>query len=697
MNKKQSKQTSWLRKGIAVPTVWIAVMLGFGGCYLSEEWVDIEPVTVDHALSTHGSCGSFTEYAKASAIQLMRAQVERSRDADAEASRNQGGGWGSDVAVNESAPPEAGGADGDSDADGDTGSGHSETNVQEQGVDEADLVKTDGEYIYALHLGELVIVEASAEGRLSEAGRTDVGGYADELFIYGDLAVVFSTLYEQEVPEELHYKTDDNFNDWNDCWGEWCHGTQRFAQIAFVDITDRGAPKTIRNIIYAGQYETSRRIDNAVRLVVHSPIPALEMDWYYEEDNGDWWDSASSVNKHYKKVIEKNEDKFNALSLDDIMPKKIDSVDGEVTNIAACENMLGPGTPAGIGLTTVISIDLDSPNSPESAVAVFGAKGLVYASTSSLYLTTSRQYVVEAFNSGLWTEQTSGVHKFDLTRSDSAADYLATGAVPGRMLDQFCLGEKDKYLRIATTTGESWNREELENHVYVLAEQGKELATVGHLGGLGKGEEIYAARFIGDRGFMVTFYQTDPLYTLDLSDPTNPRAVGEWHGPGYSTYLHPVGDNHILSVGLHDWRVAVSLYDITDFSDPTLVTRLLFPNDGYSSVATSSHKALTFNPETGFLALPYYTYNSYDTGIYTYDVQETGIEQVGQLQLNGGNGVDEGQALRSVYIDENLYGISRCRITSGWLDDPSPAIDTLSLSTIGSCDDNGNQWYGEDW
>jgi hypothetical protein len=671
--------------------MWIGAFVTIG-CFIGEDWDDLEPINVQHALTNNADCGSFEGYAKQSAIQLMRAQVEAARNQDAQ--------WGNDIA--------AGGEDmaddTSSDADGDSDGDYSETNVQEQGVDEADLTKTDGEHIFALHQGELVIIDAAEDGQMAETGRADVGGYADELFVYGDLAVVFSTLYEDEAPEELrYYKEDDPYGmgvaiDYA-CWDEWCYGEHMYSQIAVIDISDKSAPEVVRTIIYAGRYQTSRRIDNALRAVIFSPLPALEMFWDWGDYSDNWWETESGINKFYKELIEKNEDRFNALTLDQIMPKKLDSVDGQAQYITACESVLGPKTPAGIGLTTVISIDLEQPTSPASSLAVFGAEGIAYASANALYLTTSRHYVMEAFESGLWTEESSGIHKFDLTASDSAAYYLATGVVPGRMLNQFCLGEKDDYLRVATTTGSRWDSSMpgLENHVFVLQQQGLELGMVGRLDGLGLGQEIYAARFMGDRGFMVTFVQTDPLYTLDMSDPGNPRAVGEWHGPGYSTYLHPVGASSILSVGMgENWTVNVSLYDISDFAAPTLVTRLNFPDSSFTSEALGDHKAFTFNDETGFLALPFFSWNNYDTGIYTYDVQETSIAKGPTLYLNEESGYNEDTARRSLYIGDNLYGVSRCRITSGLIDDPSPAIATLPLFTVGSCDDFDNYYYGWD-
>ena len=142
-----------------------------------------------------------------------------------------------------------------------------------------------------------------------------------------------------------------------------------------------------------------------------------------------------------------------------------------VQPLAECGDFYGPNTPAGAGLLTVVSLDLDDPRAQQTDVSVFGDKGLVYASTEALYLTTSRDYVFEAWEAGLWEEETSGIHKFDIESDPSEALYRATGTAPGRMLNQFCLGEHEGFLRVATTTGEQWDPSTLDNHLLVYEEQ----------------------------------------------------------------------------------------------------------------------------------------------------------------------------------------------------------------------------------
>ncbi|MCP4599643.1 MAG: hypothetical protein GY847_03735 [Proteobacteria bacterium] len=689
-----------------------------------------------HALTQMDTCDAFVSYSKKAAIQRIMAYAETQKSAiDA--------CWdGSDNIDRDKVDPEDeviedddsgadadgdmdGDIDGDGDADfddndneididdGDDEGDHTETNVQEKGVDEADLIKTDGDYLYALSGGDLIIVEAAEDGLLIEFGRIEVGGRSTELFLYGDLAVVFSNLEFSDVPDAIKMSRPDWASESEPYEPEMDDGRNYYqsgyTQIAIIDVEDRSSPNLLRSITYAGSYVTSRRIDSSMRAVISTPTPALNLPVRLE------WQSYCSMPESVGRavfaaavdaLIEEAGKLINELTLDDILPKKIDNAGngtGSAESIVDCSEVYGPETAAGTGLLTVVSIDLSVPETQQTDIAVFGDKGLVYASKSSLYLTSSNDYVQQAWNSGIWAEETSGIHKFDISSSPAKAIYKATGTVTGRMLNQFCLGEHDGFLRVATTTGEEWDSNTWDNHISVFEEKDGKLEEVGHLGGIGKEEreKIYAARFMGDRGFLVTFRQTDPLFTFDLSDPYKPKKVGEWLGPGFSTYLHPYGENHMIAVGRESWRFAISLYDLTDFASPEMVERV-YPgqqNEGLESVALDDHKAITFDASRELLALPFHGWmwneyrDRYDTGILLYNVSSQGFEQAGELSLLDITADEyfennEGAAQRSVFIDNTLYGISRCRITSADLDNPSQMLHTLILYAGSHCEGN---------
>ena len=535
------------------------------------------------------------------------------------------------------------------------------------------------------------------------------------------LLVVFSTLGQNDVPEAIRlaqsgaYQSEpwyvdegmpameeDFMPDVAYCEPGFYCGGGGYTRIAAIDVSNPSSPSIVRSVTYAGSYISSRMVNGSVRAVLSSPIPALQVPTWV-----DWYDgstrSASAAerqaNAKFNALIEENTDYINGVALEDILPKKLDSEgDGTAEAIASCADILGPATPAGLGLLSVVSLDLDNASLPQSTLSVLGQRGLVYASKTSLYLTTASNYVFDAWRVGIWDAETSGIHKFDISSSPDSVIYKATGTATGRMLDQFCLGEHDGFLRVATTTGSAWGmswEEEgntLDNHLYVYEEDAGELKVVGHLDGIGVEEEIYAARFIGDRGFLVTFFQTDPLFTFDLSDPYDPKVVGEWLGPGYSTYLHPYGDNHLIAMGRDEnWRATITLYDVTDFATPSMVERLPLA-DGYDSAAVYEHKAFTFLADKAVLSIPFsgyrydLAYNQFTTGLLLLDVDKTeGFSGAGQLHM-ADESQGEGPASRSLVINEVLYGVSKCRITSALLSDPGNALDSLALYTGSSCD-----------
>jgi uncharacterized secreted protein with C-terminal beta-propeller domain len=600
---------------------------------------------------------------------------------------------------------------------------YTQTNTQEQGVDEADFIKTNGTHIFVASGLDLVVAAVLDNGELDEAGRLTVGGRTDEMFLYRNMVVIFSTLGENDVPDEIKLARSTAFE--SEPWygtdmdlvepmadamycepGMYCGGGG-YTQIAAIDVSDPSSPILVRTVTYAGSYVSSRMVDGSVRAVLSSPIQVFQVPTYvnwYED-----MDELASVTKmranaKFNALIKKNKSYINDVDLKDILPKKYNSnEDIEVSSIAECSDIYGPSTPAGLGLLSVISLDLDNPSLEQTALSVLGQRGLVYASKTSLYLTTATQYVFDAWRAGLWDAETSGIHKFDISSDPATVTYKATGTATGRMLNQFCLGEHEGYLRIATTTGSAWggpwqDGNTLDNHILIFEEDEGDLKEISHLDGIGKEEEIYAARFIGDRGFLVTFFQTDPLFTFDLSDPYNPKVVGEWLGPGYSTYLHPYGADHLIAMGRDEnWRVTVTLYDVTDFENPAMVERLPLI-EGYDSAAVYEHKAFTFLADQEVLSIPFdgWNYNGnqsgYMTGILLFDVDKTtGFDQLGQLTMRESE-TYEGRAQRSVFIDDVLYGISKCRITSATLANPASVLDSIPLFNGSSCEYGNYYW-----
>jgi uncharacterized secreted protein with C-terminal beta-propeller domain len=723
-------QMTGRRSVIGILTLTVFVL----GCTLSGpedgRAPDIRSVAAQHALTRFNECAEFESYAKEAAIQNMTAQIELARKWMYDEVDNRGDfNWWSPERADDAVAVSAGGdTDGDADADmsaesGSSSGNYSQTNTQEQGVDEADFIKTNGTHIFVASGLDLVIATVLDNGELDEAGRLTVGGRPDEMFLYRDMVVVFSTLGENDVPDDIKLPRSTAFE--SDPWygtdidlmepmedamycepGMYCGGGG-YTQIAAIDVSNPSSPTLVRMVTYAGSYVSSRMVDGSVRAVLSSPIQVFQVptyvDWYEDMD-----ELASitkmRANAKFNALIKENKNYINDVDLEDILPRKMNSNEDKTSStIAECSDIYGPSTPAGLGLLSVISLDLNNPSLEQTALSVLGQRGLVYASKTSLYLTTATQYVFDAWSAGLWDTETSGIHKFDISSDPATVTYKATGTATGRMLNQFCLGEHEGYLRIATTTGSAWgvpwqDGNTLDNHILIFEEDAGDLKEISRLDGIGKEEEIYAARFIGDRGFLVTFFQTDPLFTFDLSDPYNPKVVGEWLGPGYSTYLHPYGADHLIAMGRDEnWRVTVTLYDVSDFENPAMVERRPLI-EGYDSAAVYEHKAFTFLADQEVLSIPFdgWNYNGnqngYMTGILIFNVDKTtGFDQLGQLTMRESE-TYEGRAQRSVFIDDVLYGISKCRITSASLSSPSSVLDSIPLFNGSSCEYGNYYW-----
>ena len=277
--------------------------------------------------------------------------------------------------------------------------------------------------------------------------------------------------------------------------------------------------------------------------------------------------------------------------------------------LTPCQAVTHPAQFSGLGVLAILTIDLDRGMYSLDRDGVMAGAQVVYGSEGSLYVASRRyQAAIEngtAMPEGVKTE----IHRFDIT-NPSKTVYRATGTVPGFVLNNYALSEFEGKLRVATTEEPIWfngaQQGEQQSTVTVLDQVGKKLVRIGSVTGLGKGERIYAVRFMGEQGYVVTFRQVDPLYTLDLRDATNPKVVGELKIPGYSAYLHPVGEGRLLGIGRDGANVQASLFDV---SNPASPQRLAV--HGYGPGATpveGDPHAFLFWPKTNLAVIPLNTY-----------------------------------------------------------------------------------------
>jgi len=589
----------------------------------------------------------------------------------------------SDDMVDEDAGSGDGGTDGAAPGApvADDSSGYTGTNLQESGVDEADKVKTDGEFLYIAgsyvsdHPDRVSVVRAASP--MSSIGSITVKGSVSDMYLYENLLVI---LY-QPLNYEGNYWIQSGIADMAFIGIPYWIPIQSKTGIAIFDVTDPAVPIEQKTIEIDGYLVSSRRIANKLH-VVQQYLPNLPPPYLLENTIDD-------------------------MALEELIPfyADITAADGPGERIQLVKpgDFFHPDIDGGGSVVSLVTMDLDDLEKLPSSTGVVADASIVYASTRALYF-TSTYWNYQATDVSEPVQQTI-IYKFDLTGDPVRA--LGFVSVTGRAINQFSLGEHEDVLRIATTTGWSGGPEPTaKNHVYCVGMQEGKLDIIGKLKDLAPGEEIYAARFMGARGYLVTFVTIDPLFTLDLSDPTDPRVAGELKVPGFSEYIHPYGENHLLTIGKdalevdgNAWYqgVQLSVFDISNFSQPRLLHTTKIGDRGTTSEALGSHKAFTFWEEKGLLAIPIelYEHQSFPTeypwqwgtltykGLYVYRVGiEGGVEYLGRiatLQDLEQYWSAYGSYTRGIFIDESVYAVTSQAVRSAQVVDIPGSLESLVI------------------
>ncbi|MDX1691000.1 MAG: beta-propeller domain-containing protein [Acidimicrobiia bacterium] len=442
-------------------------------------------------------------------------------------------------------------------AGGGEGTEFSGTNVQVAGVDEPDIVKTDGERIVTIMNGRLSVTDADA-GRL--LGTYFLGeGWGHRFFLNGDRVVVFSSGGEDVMPLE----------------GDIASTTMpRFQAdtvlVQEIDISDPLDIRVIRRLAVEGRLLSARAIDGTARVAISS-YPS-QLPFVYPSSPAAE-DTAEETNRRI--VAESTLETW----LPDYVLTDESGTVLESGLAVDCDRMHRPAEFAGFDTLSVLTVDLDGGLGSGEGTGVIARGETVYASTENLYVATNIWVPEEFFASEPRDEDfeeryETAIHKFSIP-AGAPAEYQASGSVEGHLLNQFAMDEFDGDLRVAVTDGPPWGfRESSESYVKVLRQDGDRLVEIGSVGDMGKGERIFSVRFVGETAYVVTFRQVDPFYVVDLRDPANPAVTGELKIPGYSSYLHPLGGGRVLGVGqdaTDEGRVTgskVSLFDVSDPTDP---------------------------------------------------------------------------------------------------------------------------------
>lgn len=482
---------------------------------------------------------------------------------------------------------------------------YSSTNLQVTGVDEADVIKNDGKYIYLIKGNTVRIVEAYPADTMKELVSLTLGEQEkevfhpqemyvdnDQLIIIGSASRVLIQSDQIPVPSEKLIAPIPYH--------------QERMKVYILNIEDRTRPSVQRSVDFEGAYHTSRRIDGTLYLVMnhylHYPYPYYS---YMGASVSGQTDSVSpSVGEFDSRILQ---------------PKMFDSARGKEEVIAPCDDIkIFPKDPNFHYLITA-AVPLKNLSQPVKRSVVAGSTQHVYASKDNLYVATGDL----AFNYRPYGHYDTVVYRFAL--GNGTLEYKNKGRVPGTILNQFSMDENKGYFRIATTKNEYAFSEDdsakIDNNLYLLDE---EMQIVGKIEGIAPGEKIYSTRFMGDRAYMVTFKRVDPLFVIDLADPENPRILGKLKVPGYSTYLHPYDENHILGFGNEvDENVdadkvssddfiyytavqgmKIGLFDVTDVNNPKELYKEVIGDHGTYSELLANHKALLFDKEKGLLAFP---------------------------------------------------------------------------------------------
>lgn len=467
------------------------------------------------------------------------------------------------------------------------------TNNQVAGIDEADFVKTDGARLYVLHDRQLHRFAIPEPGQITPAGSVDIEGWSRAMLVHGDNLLVLSAVES------------------NDSTATAGTGDMPFMLSTIVKATllqwpDNKPPRITKEIYFDGQYLTARRIADSAHVVLHGSLPNAILDrlWEYSSTHAD-------DNKAKQAALED----LDALPLSALLPQSYVRTPGGALEPRPytendCAAFVIPADSNSSGVTSIVSVGLRDGDmtAPQHVVS---NRPTVYASRQRLYIAESAQdwwWFDWAENSG----HPLNVHFFNI--EDTDVHYIASARAEGMPVNQFALDEHDGVLRVATTLGGWWTNTPAETRIYTFGVEAQQLRPLGKLTGIAPNERLFAARFAGDTGYLVTFETIDPLFTIDLADPANPAIIGELEIPGFSTYLHRVADDRLLAVGRGgddtgaNWNTTVSLFDVGDLTTPSLLDRQEFANDndGWSwSEALHEHKAFQFHESSGLLALPF--------------------------------------------------------------------------------------------
>jgi len=568
---------------------------------------------------------------------------------------------------------------------------YSATNIQVVGVDEADIVKTDGSYIYSVYNNNLTIVEAYPAETARIVSKISLNQSIEGIFINKNKLVVFASesyfhiLPVKEVKGGLipyyHYSPK--------------------TYIYVYDVSDKSNPRLTREISLNGTYFDSRMIGDYVYVIVKEPLE------FYEDEiilpkivDGNKVKEVEAKEIYYSGFFDYSYTFTHVIALN--TQNDEEEINVKTFLIGATQNLYVSSNNIYIVYTKTYSIyDFYERIVDEAILPVVPQEikekieGIKRLNASAYEKMGKIMEVIENYTETLGPEQGASflkelqnryeriieeimkelektiIHKISI--SEGSIEYKISGEVPGSVLNQFSMDEYNNYFRIATTS--SYGRETF-NNIYTLDEN---LNVVGKIENIARTERIFAVRFVGDKAYMVTFRRTDPLFVIDLEDERNPKILGELKIPGYSDYLHPYDENHLIGIGKdadkegRELGVKVSFFDVSNFSEPKEVSKIVIGTRGSYTPVSYDHKAFLFSKSKNLLVIPVSVaetpYNQSWQGVYVFKVDSSGISERGKISHTEKPYDYEYEVKRALYIDDILYTISNKKIKMNSLED----------------------------
>lgn len=554
---------------------------------------------------------------------------------------------------------------------------YSTTNIQVENVDEADIVKTDGDYIYSISEDNVIITDVKdpKQPKVVATIQSEDDDIPEDIILYKDKLVVISTKGNQT--QRYYYNNRMN------------------TVVKIYNITSREKPVLTKSYEMYEPYYTSRCVDNVLYVISSGNLRKEDDEIVvgYNEDNMEKEMSIDKI-KYLKDVKTTKQTLISTVDLNnETADIKLDSYLMNISNAYVSENAI---------------YLLNQKYNNDSKIPIkllFGFKGVFGL----------EDYYEMDSESGYYTE----IYKFDIKEN---VEYKAKTKVKGKTINQYSLDEKDNHLRIALYDNDG-------SRVAIFDE---DLKQIGISDNVAKGEKMYSSRFIGDKVYFVTYKTIDPLFVMDLSNETKPKVLGKLKIPGYSTYLHPYDENHIIGIGMETKEIInrnsngkvisttakvvgmkMALFDVSNVNSPVQISSVVIGDSRTTSAILTNPKALLFSKEKSLIAIPVNNYsqdfevtssNNYETminnytkyskpynaeGYFVYNINvQDGFKLKGVITHEKTNATyyySNSKLLRGLYIDNNLYTVSETMIKVNELDSLK-AVGELKLKNIENVD-----------